>query len=276
VHTVYSDGACTPEEVVQAARKQGLIAISITDHDSVGGVAEAQRAGQRLGVEVIPGVEMSTDVGRDEFHILGYYVDVGHPEFRAELARFQEYRRERNQQLVVQLGELGMPIAWGELEEIAPRGFVGRLHIARVMEAHGYVGSIGEAFEEWLNPGQPAHVEKVPVSPFAMVRLLRAFSGVPVIAHPALSQRDDLIPSLVEAGLEGIEVYHRAHDRAAVRHYRRLAQDYDLVMTGGTDCHGLGGAGPKLGTVEVPDGVLPRLKARVKRVHMETASSRSG
>lgn len=148
IHTIYSDGTCTPEEVVYRAEKLNLVAISITDHDSVAGLEEAIATGEKVGIEVIPGVEMSTDIGEDEIHLLAYYLDYKDKSFLSRLKEFQSTRVKRNRELLKRLEELGMAINYKELKGIAPRGVISRLHIARLMVRKGYVSSIGAAFEE--------------------------------------------------------------------------------------------------------------------------------
>lgn len=260
IHTIYSDGTWTPQEVVSRAKKLNLAAISITDHDSVAGLEEAIARGEKLGIEVVPGIEMSTDVGEDEIHILGYYLDWKEKKFLARLEKFQAARAKRNRKLIKNLKELGMEINHGELKGLSGRGVISRLHIARLMVRKGYVSSIGNAFERWLNPGKPAYVKKMNVSPFQIIELILKTGGVPVFAHPFLSKRDDLIPHLVKAGLKGIEVYHSAHDSRVTQYYQKVAQKYHLLITGGSDCHGEAKDKVLMGKVKVPVSVLRVLK----------------
>lgn len=260
IHTVYSDGTYTPREAVYKAKKLGLIAISITDHDSVDGLDEALKAGKEYGVEIVPGIEISTNVGEDEIHILGYYLDWGSEELLSQLKVFQQVRVQRNEKLFKRLNDLGMRINHRETVKLAPRGVVNRLHIANLMVMKGYVSSIGEAFEGWLNPGKPAYVKKVEVPPSKAIKLLLEAKGVPVLAHPYLSKRDDLIPELIKAGLKGLEVYHSSHNAATTQHYLKLAKFYNLVITGGSDCHGRAKDKVLMGTVNVPEQVLDNLK----------------
>ncbi len=260
IHTIYSDGTWTPREVVSRAKKLNLAAISITDHDSVAGLEEAIARGKKLGIEVVPGIEMSTDVGEDEIHVLGYYLNWEEEEFLAQLEKFQAARAERNRKLIKKLKELGMEINHGELKGLSGRGVISRLHIARLMVRKEYVSSIGNAFERWLNPGKPAYVKKMNVSPFQIIELILKTGGVPVFAHPFLSKRDDLIPYLVKAGLKGIEVYHSAHDSRVTQYYQKVAQKYHLLITGGSDCHGEAKDRVLMGKVKVPVSVLRVLK----------------
>lgn len=266
IHTVYSDGTFTPTEVVKKAKELGLTAVSITDHDSVSGVEEAIRAGEKIGVEVVPGIEMSSNIGEDEIHILGYYLNWKDKTFLAQLQLFQEDRAKRNQKLLKRLEKLGMKLDYQEIKNIAPRGVVSRLHIARLMVKNGYVSSIGEAFEEWLNAGKPAYIGRMKVSPFEVIQLILKVDGIPVLAHPYLSKRDDLIPEMVKRGLMGIEVYQSVHNEQTVAHYRKIAEEYHLLITGGSDCHGKGKGKILMGTVDIPSSILDELKKAKGRI----------
>lgn len=270
IHTIFSDGTYTPEEAVFRAKKLGLVAISITDHDSVAGLASALVAGKRLGIEVVPGVEMSTDVGEDEIHILGYLLNWKKEDFLRQLEKFQAARANRNQKLLKKLDDLGMRVDYREVRKLAPRGVISRLHIARLMVEKGYVRSIGDAFEQWLNPGKPAYVQKMKVPPFEIIELLLKAEAIPVLAHPFLSHRDDLIPHLVKAGLKGIEVYHSAHNPQMVAHYKRIAQKHHLLITGGSDCHGEAKDKVLMGKVRVPETVLIDLKKAKEKIRYST------
>lgn len=265
IHTIYSDGTCSPKEVIYRAEELGLAAISITDHDSVDGLEEALGMSKKVKVEIVPGIEMSADVGEDEVHLLAYYLDCKNRDFLSRLNEFQAARVKRNQKLIRRLEELGMEIDHRELKGLATKGVISRLHIARLMVKKGYVPSIGVAFEEWLNPGRPAHVKKMDISPFQIICLILKAGGVPVFAHPYLSARDDLILDLVKAGLKGIEVYHSAHNHQISEHYRKIAQRYHLLITGGSDCHGEAKGRMLIGTVKVPISLLKDLKAAARK-----------
>ncbi|MFQ5835242.1 MAG: PHP domain-containing protein [bacterium] len=270
IHTVFSDGTYTPEEAVLQAKKLGLTAISITDHDSVAGLDRALAAGKRLGIEVVPGVEMSTDVGEDEIHILGYFLNWKKEDFLRQLEGFQAARANRNQKLLKRLDDLGMRVDYREVRKLAPHGVISRLHIARLMVEKGYVRSIGDAFEQWLNPGKPAYVQKMKVSPLNIIELLLKAEAVPVLAHPFLSRRDDLIPGLIRAGLKGIEVYHGAHNPQIVTHYQRIAQKHHLLITGGSDCHGEAKDKVLMGKIRVPEILLMDLKKAKEKIRCPT------
>jgi len=211
-------------------------------------------------------VEIGADVGEDEFHILGYYLDWEKKEFLSQLKIFQQDRIKRNDKLFKKLNDLGIKVNHREAASLAPRGVVSRLHIARLMVMKGYVSSIGEVFENWLNSGKPAYIDKMKVPPFEVIQLILKAKGIPVLAHPYLSKRDDLIPDLIKAGLKGLEVYHSSHNAATTQHYLKLAKFYNLVVTGGSDCHGDAKDEVLMGKVNVPEQVLDNLKEAHKQL----------
>jgi len=275
LHTVYSDGTQTPREVVSLGKDRGLTAVSITDHDTVAGIGEALAVGSEVGIEVVPGIEMSSDANHNEVHILGYYIDWKSEKLIERLRYFQHTRKERNSKLLERLSELSMPVDLDQLDGLPPRGVIGRLHIARAMIAGGYVSSVSEAFEEWLNPGKPAHVGRVKASPCDVIRIILDAGGVPVFAHPFLSGRDDLIPRMVDAGLMGIEVLHPAHSQSMMYHYKRIADERGLVLTGGSDCHGEANGRPKIGMLKVPTSYLDNLKKARQRVDQQSGRAQA-
>ncbi|MBE0478852.1 PHP domain-containing protein [Candidatus Aerophobetes bacterium] len=273
IHTIFSDGTLAPREAVFLAKELGLKAISITDHDSVEGLEEGLESAKQIGVELVPGVEMSSDVEEDEYHILGYYLHWRQKRFLSRLRFFQKTRKERNDKLLQRLKELGMEIKFGDLTKLAPKGVISRLHIARSMVEKKYVTSIDEAFEQWLNPGKPAYIKRDRVSPFEVINLIIDAEGIPVFAHPVLSKRDELIPRMVDAGLMGIEVYHTTHNEAVVKHYREIARQFDLLITGGSDCHGEAKGKLLMGKVHVPISCLWDLKRARSKVAQRVRKS---
>jgi predicted metal-dependent phosphoesterase TrpH len=219
-------------------------------------------AGRRLGLEIVPGVELSTEHGNSEVHILGYYVNLDHPEFLAHLHKFKLARVERAEKIVHRLRDLDIDLTMSRVLALAGEGTVGRPHIARALVQLGEVTSVAEAFDELLGTGKPAYVPRFKYSPFRAVRLITEAGGVPVLAHPGLNKDDGLIAALVEAGLKGVEVYHPDHSDPVSRHYLALCRQYGLVATGGSDYHGqgLGNLG-NLGRVMVHYQVVMDLKA---------------
>lgn len=238
LHTTASDGRYHPADVVRFAGAKGLAAIAITDHDVTDGVEEAQRAGLRYGVEVMPGVEINTDFGVKEIHILGYCMDLSDPEFQRVIAWLRDGRVERAKQMVTRLVEMGVPISWQRVEEIAGPGAIGRPHIAHALREAGHIQSLQSAFDLYIGVGGPAYVPRERFDAFEAIAAIRAAGGVAVLAHPGKIHDDSVIPPLVEAGLGGMEVCHPDHDEVQTAHYRRMADEMGLVWTGGSDFHG--------------------------------------
>ena len=270
LHTKASDGALRPEELVKAADLIGIRVMAVTDHDSVDGIAEAQAAASGLAIEVIPGIEISTNLDGDELHILGYLLDADDPFLRKALRRLQEDRLAQAKAMVEQLGALRCPLEWDRVMAIADGGSVGRPHIAMALLERGYVASVNEAFSRFLKRGGPGYVEGPKLLPQEAVSLIREAHGVPSLAHPIIVGASDyhldlprLLPMMVEAGLEGIEVYYKGYTPKITVSLLAVAGQYRLVPTGGSDFHGGGVvADAELGGVEVPWETVEHLRAR--------------
>jgi predicted metal-dependent phosphoesterase TrpH len=251
---------------VTAARERVVTTLALTDHDTTDGLAEALAAGQTCGVDVIPGVEINTDVGEHEVHILGYFVDHTRETLQAFLLRMREGRLRRAEEMVRRLAALGYTIEWPRVVEIAAGASVGRPHVARALVEAGWVGSTQEAFERFIGRHGPAYVPRPKLAPEEAVEMIARHDGVPVLAHPGWTASRPILgrlPQLVERGLAGIEVYYPDHTPEMVAAFRQLAERYGLVVTGGTDYHG-GGIATRvpLGSVPVPPEVVPALRAR--------------
>ncbi|WP_018086437.1 PHP domain-containing protein [Desulfurispora thermophila] len=238
VHTSASDGTDSPQQVVARAAELGLRALAITDHDTVQGIEPALLAAREYGIEVIPGIELGTEISGREVHLLGYFINYRQEFFLEQLADFQQRRLTRVRKMTQRLNQLGFPVTMDRVLEIAGSGSVGRPHLARALLESGAVGSVEEAFEKWLGQDRPAYVPRFKYTPEEGVRLLRRAGGVPVFAHPALAGVDELIPRLVEEGLMGLEVYYPAHDANDVQRYLAFCRRYNLLATGGSDYHG--------------------------------------
>lgn len=259
VHTQASDGEYSPEEVVRQAREAGLAAMGISDHDSVGGIEEALQAGEKFGVEVIPGIELSSELGTREIHMLGYLIDWRNRKFRVILNIIQDVRKWRAQKMVEKLQGLGLDITYDEvLEEAGDAKSICRPHIARVMLKHGHVEEFQDAFDRYLRNDGPAYVKRYEMSPSDAIQTIRGVGGIPVLAHPVFAQADEMLPAYIELGLRGLEAYHIKHDEETSKHYEGLARRYELLITGGTDAHG---PDDPVGTVRVPYELVERLKA---------------
>lgn len=238
VHTTASDGSDAPETVVVKAAALGLAALAIADHDTLEGVEEAIGAGARHGVEVLPAIELGSQLGDREVHILGYLVDTGHKEFLDRLSFFRDSRLKRALRMVEKLQRLGINLKLERVLEIAGPGSVGRPHIARALLEAGVVESMGQAFEKYIGNGRLAFEPRYKCSPSEAVRIIRSAGGVAVFAHPGMAGCDQIIPSLAKEGLQGLEVYHPAHDSAVSEHYARICRQWGLLATGGSDYHG--------------------------------------
>ncbi len=260
IHTTASDGLETPEEVVARAAGQGLKAIAITDHDTVAGVDEAIRAGSRFGIEVIPGIEINTNYKNSEVHILGYLLDYKSDILLEQLGHIGKQREERIGKIVDRLNDLGVNIKMEEVLLTAGDSIVGRPHIARTLVAKGVVSSTDRVFDEYIGEGKIAFVPRYGLTPIEAIGLIKRVGGVPVLAHPGLMNHDGLIEELVVAGLQGLEVYHSDHTPEQSVHYRRLAVDHGLVITGGSDYHGAELKHRPMGSATVDYGSVKRLK----------------
>lgn len=260
LHTHFSDGSFSPEEVVECAVKNNLMAIGITDHDSLRGISSALTSSRKYQLEVVPGVELTAEADNKEIHILGYYVDWQDKGLRDKLRMLREVRAERARKMVGKLQELGVDISFPEVEDMAKGGAMGRLHLAQVILQAGYVDSVEEAFRKYIGDRGPAYIKKYRFTPEEAMKLIVGVGGIPVLAHPSLLGDDELIPRLIKDGLKGIEVYCTNHNPESSHRYEELALQYDLIPTGGSDCHGLAKGEVLMGRVKVPYSCLERLK----------------
>jgi len=262
IHTTASDGLLNPAEVVQLALDRGLAAIALTDHDTIAGFAEARAAAEGTGLEVVPGVEISSDWPVGDFHILGLYVDPRDGPLNESLAAMRAARLHRARKMLEKLAALGMPLDWEEVASFANgSSAVGRLHVARAMVRRGYVPAIPEAFQHYIGRDGPAYVPRLRMTPVEVIGLIRRAGGIAVLAHPAASGLVEHIPTLASLGLQGIEVFYPSHSLEDVKVLLRLARQYRLLVTGGSDFHGFGvGEGAPLGSLDVPLRLLRELQ----------------
>jgi 3',5'-nucleoside bisphosphate phosphatase len=273
-HTTASDGALAPRELVRLAVRQGVRVLAVTDHDSTDGLPEAIDEATRHGIEIVPGLEINTDVPGAEVHVLGYYVDWEADWFQDFLCEQRAERTARVHRIVERLTELGMPLTADEVFAICQEGSPGRPHVAQAMVNRGYVKSVREAFDRWLRTGGPANVPRRRLTPVDAVAVIRRAEGVPVLAHPGLADRDAMIPELVAAGLAGIETYYPEHSVAQVNAYREMCDRLHLVATGGSDYHGSHtGRTTTLGTPHIPLAVWENLKSKARELREHTPAS---
>ena len=244
-HSTASDGTFTPTEVIELAQRHGLSAVALTDHDTIGGVAEASTAAKKLGIDFLPGIEISAEFpAPGTLHILGYGVSPDSPTLHELTRQLIEGRDNRNPQMVAKLNELGINVSMAEWEAEAKGGVLGRPQLAAILLRKGYVSSIKDAFNKYLGQGAAAYADKERLTPRRAFEMIRESGGLPVLAHAAQlrtendSQLNQVVKDLVDLGLAGIEVYHSDHDAAWIEKTKSIAGRYNLLMTGGSDFHG--------------------------------------
>jgi predicted metal-dependent phosphoesterase TrpH len=263
-HTTASDGLFSPTELVRRAKEAGLHTIAVADHDTSDGLAEALEAGHTYGVQVIPAVEINTDVPGTEVHVLGYLPDYQQPAFQSVLTTLRDARALRGQRMVEKLNALGIPVRWERVREIAG-GSVGRPHVAQALLELGVVTTIGEAFDRYIGRNGPAYVPRYKLTPEDAARFISSVRGVPVLAHPwGLPNLEGWIPRLKEAGVAGIEVYYGDYSDEVVEALAALARHFGLIATGGSDYHGPGIHPTPLGGRYVPPEAVDQLQAEAE------------
>lgn len=257
-HTHYSDGTLSPEEVVGLASERGVEILAITDHDTMEAIPQAIAEGRRLGVRIIPGVEMTAHFREQEMHILGYFADDDRwreSEFQESLRSSKAIRLERCKKMVTRLQQLGLKINFEDVLKLGGKGSLGRPHVARALLAAGQINAFDEAFSRFLGRGKPAWVDKARVSSEEAIRLIHAARGLAILAHPGLLRNERIPAELVDQGLDGIEVYHTKHGSRLSERLLQWAGEHNILATGGSDCHGNSNHEPILGTVRL-EGVL--------------------
>ena len=263
-HSTVSDGSESPEALVEAAANAGLAAVALTDHDTLGGVAAAMSAGKRLGVRVVPGVELSVMDGDREIHLLGLHI-VNVDAMEAELESVRDARRTRAVRIVEKLNALGVPITVDAVFAQASDGAVGRPHVARALIAGGWVRDQREAFDRYLGASRPANVEKQRVTFGDGIRLIHDCGGLAVVAHPGPDGRRERLEALVALGLDGVEVIHPSHSAEDMARLQALAVHLGLVPSGGSDWHGAAMGTRVLGAMRVPAAWLVLQDERIAR-----------
>ena len=261
VHSTASDGTLSPSSLVDLALERGLSVLAIADHDSVSGLAEASAAAEGTSLTLIPAVEFSAAQGGFDVHILAYYVDPTSPVLAEELAALRHFRLERAEMIVTALQEGGVPITLESVLAISDGGAVGRSHIARALVEHGHADTVSSAFRSYVGRHAGYYREKRSRTPRAVVESIRESGAVPVLAHPGVTQSDELIPEMIAAGLLGIEAYHADHTPEQTERYAHMASELGMITTGGTDYHGPAAHNPELGSVHVPETSIRALLA---------------
>lgn len=267
-HSTESDGAMSPREVIRHAKEAGLSAVALSDHDTIGGVESAMDEGRKVGIEVVPAIELSAQ-SDTETHILGYYIDINSDFLNSKLADVRRIRDLRSLDIHKRLTNLGFDIDLDEVRSIAPGGIVGRAHFARVMATKGYVTSVKEAFDKWLSNGKPGYSTIQALSEEEGVRLIKNAGGLAFIAHLNQTKKDiptlhSFLARLKDCGLDGIEGYYTEYTPEMDVAYRKLASDLSLIISGGSDFHWTMkphiAIGRGLGNLHIPYSVLENIK----------------
>lgn len=267
-HSLKSDGSMTPAEVVQEAKRAGLAAIALSDHDTVDGTEEAVAEGKKQGVEVIPAIEFSV-ISETETHILGYFIDINNPDLQRVLREVVDLRIQRNRVTCQRLNELGFDITLEEVRALAPNNFVGRAHFARVLMDKGYTKSVKEGFDKYMSAGQYAYCEQQRLTAKEAIELIGKCGGLSFLAHPHLTKFDDnkiraYLEELKSYGLNGLEGYYTDYTPEMQEKYQSIAREMGLMISGGTDFHAKMkphiSIGTGLGNMKIPYSVLEEMK----------------
>jgi predicted metal-dependent phosphoesterase TrpH len=278
LHSVLSDGTFTPEELAARGRDKGLAVLALTDHDTLEGCPRMAAACRAAGLEFIPGTELTAELDGQELHLLAYYIDTDSQELLQEMAKFQEVRQNRIREMVARLNNLGIPLQAEAVFRLANCRSPGRPHVGRALVEAGVCASQDEAFDRFLKRNRPAWVPKFKMSAPETIQLIHRAGGVAVLAHPGLNRSDEVIPGLVEAGLDGLECYHTKHPPATVEYYVAMAEGHRLLITGGSDCHGMNKGKPLIGTIKLPYSHVQELKdaAQIRRAKARLLETKLG
>lgn len=273
VHSTFSDGSLTPEELVEKAVQAGLSAMALTDHDGMMGIDRFMAACRQHGLRGIPGVEISVDFSGGTMHMLGYFMRHTDPAVADALIRLRKGREERNQIILERINKMGFALAWHEVSELAKEDVVGRPHFAQAMITKGYVKKKEEAFDKYLGKGKPGYADRTRFSVDESIAMIRDAGGVPVLAHPftlglGRKRLRVLLAELAQKGLQGIETYYSEHSHDQQRFCLSMARDLGLAVTGGSDFHGSMNPNIKLGIgfggLDIADELVDLLQARRK------------
>ncbi len=260
LHTMFSDGTYTPEELIIKTKKAGLSAISVVDHDTVSGVEQVIEGAAKEDIEVLPGIELSAEHHGLEVHILGYLINYKDNDFNKRLESLRQIRVERIYKIVAKLNELGIGLSADSVFELAKGSTVGRLHVARAMLEGGFIRSLAEAFQKYIGDKSPAYVAGFKFSPAQAIELIKSVGGVPVLAHPYTLKNDELLNEIISSGIMGLEVYYPEHSQSMVNFYLEVAKKHHLLVTGGSDCHGKAKPEVKIGSIKIPYELVEKIK----------------
>jgi predicted metal-dependent phosphoesterase TrpH len=268
-HSTASDGLLTPAGLAAYAAERELSVIALCDHDSTSGVSEAIAAGDRLGVAVIPGVELSSEIEGLQAHILGYFIDPASESLQGEFAWMNATRQARIRQICANLVNAGIPIDCADVFALADGGTIGRPHVARVLMANGYAESVSDAFARYLTRGKPGYALSEKITPEGAIAAIRRAGGVAVLAHPWSTRQPRLaVERLAQVGLSGVECYYGEYEPTVQQDLVALANDFNLIATGGSDFHGEGVKTVELGGVYVPPEAVDQLRNAANEVRL--------
>ncbi|MFC1675355.1 PHP domain-containing protein [Candidatus Omnitrophota bacterium] len=261
LHTEYSDSTYTPEELISAAEGAGLSCVAVVDHDNASGITPCLEAAKGKAVEVLSGIELTAAYNGLEIHFLGYLIDHTNHELLKKMEFLKDYRVERIYKITEKLRGLGLEIDAQDVFDIGGLGTVGRLHIARAMVKKGLIPATAVAFKKYIGDKCPAYVCGFRLNPKEAIDLIRGVGGVPVLAHPYTLGNDELITEFVKVGLMGLEVYYPEHSKSMTEKYLKLAKAHDLLVSGGSDCHGKAKPKVKIGSVKIDYSLVEKIKA---------------
>ena len=264
IHTYYSDSTSSPQEVVEQALKNELSCISITDHDIIDGIAEAQEAARSLNLEVIPGIELSSEFEGRDIHILGYFIDIQKGPLVEKIESYLDERVRRMKQMILNLQTVGIKdITYEEAAALTKSRALGRPHLAALLVQKGHASSFKNAFDKYLGQGGIAFAPKFKQSPFEAIDLIHQSGGLAVMAHPMLTQKDELISRMAKAGLDGLEVYYPNCMPVVTECYKKMAKKHGLLMTGGSDAHGKAKVFTYVGKEAIPYELVEKMKQKL-------------
>ncbi|MDP8260614.1 MAG: PHP domain-containing protein [Candidatus Gygaella obscura] len=260
LHTYFSDGTYSVEELIKQAVEQDLSCIAITDHDTIDGYIYLKNNLSKFPLEVICGIELTCDMNGKEVHILGYFLDYKNRALLDTCDSIKKDRKKRIQDMVLKLKDLGIGLDSKDVFDLAKKGVVGRLHLARVMVEKGYCSSIKEAFLKYIGDESPAYINRFLLTPEKAVKLIIQAKGIPVLAHPYMLQKNGSIDALIDAGIKGIEVYYPEHRKKQIKEFLGIAKRNNLLVTGGSDCHGNAKSSKLIGRIRLPYSFVEELK----------------
>jgi predicted metal-dependent phosphoesterase TrpH len=260
VHTCESDGTLEPAQLVKQSLASGLSAIAITDHDTLSAIPKAVAASAGLDLEIVPGIELTSQYEGQEVHILGYFIDCRNRDLLDKLKLIQLNRVERVHKIVSNLKKEGVDLDPGDVFDISGKSTVGRMHIAKALVKKGWVSTPAEAFRKYIGDNSPAYVSGFDLSPAEAIQLIKGAGGAAVLAHPYILHNDELIREFSACGLQGLEVYYPEHSQSMVNFYLGLARELGLLVTGGSDFHGSVKPDVKLGMIKIPFELVEGLR----------------